>query len=249
VSLGDEMKTNPARRRRRRTRGELVENPPWTTKIIAKYMERIEDEAPPEWVPRLSRVQAQGNKLRASVREYGCGAYGCVFPTLDPKVVLKVTTDASEADFAANIVDDLPHKMTVAYPMVLEVPEKKQGYPIRFLWRESARYVGEIDKWVAEHGRDAEEAEEAIHRQHESAKKAFKLIIANEDAREAMEQWVRDCRAMGKVVPELRELADAMIRNWQETGIFVSDVHAGNVGLVGDRWLIIDPGNVVSWQP
>jgi len=95
----------------------------------------------------------------------------------------------------------------------------------------------------------AEEAEEATHRQHEIAMKAWKLIIANEDARAAMEKWVRDCFDMGKVVPELRELADAMIRNWQETGIFVSDVHAGNVGLVGDRWLIIDPGNVVSWQP
>jgi len=44
--------------------------------------------------PKLERFELVPSPL-------GCGYFGCVFPTQDPDVVMKITTDPSEASFAA----------------------------------------------------------------------------------------------------------------------------------------------------
>ncbi len=80
---------NPARRRNPK-RLPLVRNPPeWVTKMIAESYETLEDTVPPQWLPRLTNIERVGDGIAGDTKEYGCGAYGCVFPTLDPNVVLR----------------------------------------------------------------------------------------------------------------------------------------------------------------
>lgn len=71
----------------------------------------------------------------------GCGSYGCVYQTGDPRWVVKVTTDISEAHMVA-ILERLPGKYPglVAYHGVYEIP----GPPHRtfILWREAADIIG-----------------------------------------------------------------------------------------------------------
>lgn len=91
-----QVRRNPSR--------SLVQNPPWVTQALAESYKLIDDKVPPEWMPQLATVkQGRNNTLVGSLLEYGCGAYGCVLATGDPKTVLKVTSDESEAEFAAQM--------------------------------------------------------------------------------------------------------------------------------------------------
>jgi hypothetical protein len=87
--------------------------------------------------------------------EYGCGHYGCVFPTQRENVVLKVTTDPTEATFVkaaleiakqrdADGYDAFP-KGIVKYFGLLELPSTHRKRGIFLIWREEAYNVGE---WV-----------------------------------------------------------------------------------------------------
>ena len=71
----------------------------------------------------------------------GCGVYGCVYLTNDPRWVFKVTTDISEAHMVA-ILETLPGKYPglVAYRGVYEIPNVPRRTFV--LWREAADLVG-----------------------------------------------------------------------------------------------------------
>jgi GNAT superfamily N-acetyltransferase len=219
-------------------------NPAWVTSLLAKHFEFMEEQVPAKWLPKLSKTKAKRGKLTAAMKEYGCGAYGCVLPTLDKKVVLKITTDDTEYQFAEQLAGELAAQVTVDYHLVAGLPEKHRGRWTYLLWRDSAERVGELDKVVAEEGRDGEAVEVYIDTQHKAAQKAYVALMQGEPAKHLIEAWVAETRAMGKNVPELAELADGMITNLKKNKVFMGDVHAGNIGLVGDRWLVVDPGNI-----
>ncbi len=219
-------------------------NPAWVTSLLAKHFEFMEEQVPAKWLPKLSKTKAKRGKFTAAMKEYGCGAYGCVLPTLDKKVVLKITTDDTEYQFAEQLAGELAAQVTVDYHLVAGLPEKHRGRWTYLLWRDSAERVGELDKVVAEEGRDGEAVEVYIDTQHKAAQKAYVALMQGEPAKHLIEAWVAETRAMGKNVPELAELADGMITNLKKNKVFMGDVHAGNIGLVGDRWLVVDPGNI-----
>jgi hypothetical protein len=225
-------------------RARMIENPPWTTQLLAKHLEKLEEECPSKWLPKLKHVHSHYSNVIGKYREYGCGAYGCVFPTLDKDVVLKVTTDDSEFEFANDINGDLPVAVCVDYHLVAELPEKHKGSKVYLLWRDSADRVGELDKVISEAGRDGDAAEAAVTAQHAAAQDATNMIWAKKDATSQIEAWKVKCREMGARVPELRELADGLLRNLEEAGVFFGDIHGGNIGRVNGRWLIVDPGNI-----
>lgn len=101
--------------------------------------ERVVAASPkPEWAPRL----LPGKKF--SLEEYGCGHYGCVFPTSDPEVVCKLTSDPTEAFFvaAAMSIGTFPEGI-VRYYGIYRIPgAMHKGRPLFVLWREEATEVG-----------------------------------------------------------------------------------------------------------
>lgn len=238
----------------RETDFDLIENPtPWVTNLLSTYYGQLEEKVPPAWLPKIAKAKAVGTTFTGELSEFGCGAFGCVLPTLDPHVVLKVTSDDTEAEFAAKLAETLPMPVCTAYFMVMDLVGKTrgprsgvrsdgQGAKVYLLWREEAKEVGKIDKVVGQH------AEAAIHRQHTAAMDAFIAIQNGKDARDLLERWTRACTAMGKVA-ELAFVSEGLLRAYSEAGVFISDTHGGNLGLCmrngKQTWVVTDPGNVV----
>lgn len=233
---------------------DLIENPtPWVTQLLAAHYTELEEKVPPAWLPKIAKTRAVGTTFTGELSEFGCGAFGCVLPTLDPKVVLKVTSDESEAEFAIKLAETLPTPVCTAYFMVIDLVGKTRGprsgvrtdgrgAKVYLLWREEARKVGQIDKVVGQH------AEAAIHRQHAAAMEAFLALQNGQDATEHLKRWTVACANM-QAIKELAFVSDGLLRAYSETGVFISDVHGGNLGLCTrnghDTWVITDPGNVV----
>ena len=248
------VRRNPARPNLRESDFDLIPNPtPWVTHVLAQHYPELEDQVPPAWLPKISKTRAVGTTFTGELSEFGCGAFGCVLPTLDSSVVLKVTSDESEAEFAMQWADELPTQVTTAYYMAVKlegstrgprsgVRSDGRGEPIYLLWREEAKDVGKIDSIVGPH------AEAAIHRQHTLAMDAFLKLQAGDDARAALERWRFACQEMAKV-PELIFVSEGLLRAEAEKRVFISDTHGGNLGqcMRNGRmeWVITDPGNVV----
>lgn len=224
------------------------ENPAWVTKIIAKHFEELEGIVPLKWLPRLTKAKAQGGRFTAAMQEYGCGAYGCVLPTHDEKVVLKLTTDDTEAEFAADLAGKLAAPIVVKYHRTEELPDKYKGRQSFLLWRDAADHVGDIDRVVNERGGDGRAVDKAIAAQHKAAGKAFDVLDTkgwnNKKAQKLIAEWEVAARAMGDTAPELKPLALGMIRVLRENKVFMGDVHRGNIGRVNNRWVVIDPGHI-----
>jgi len=232
--------------------GHLVANPAWLTTVLADYYPFLQERVPPAWLPKLDDPKAKGGRLTARMKEYGCGAYGCVIPTLDPDVVLKATTDTTETEFAAKFSKELVVPVVVEYFLVVALAARHEGQRVSLLWRESAAKVGELGEGTARYGRALERA---VDKQHDRAKKVLLALrdgVRSMDALDAFfAAWVKSLDQMGEL-PELRYVASGMKRIWLEQKIFISDVHAGNLGLCRrngkPEWVITDPGNVVVMQ-
>jgi hypothetical protein len=119
----------------------------WVDQAILNVHDALVDNGVDSaWLPReLPRSEA----LRPhSVEEYGCGSYGCVMPTYQDGLVLKITTDATEAWFAHIArelarVDGWPRGI-VHYRRVLGLSDQTHdGQMLYLLWRDEARSVGE----------------------------------------------------------------------------------------------------------
>lgn len=220
-------------------------NPAWVTKTLAKSFEDLEDsKIPKQWLPRLQTVGAHGERITASAKEFGCGAYGCVLPTMDPKIVLKVTTDDTEAEFAMKLAKTLVVPVCTKYFAAMKIGEEHDGRPITLLWREEAKDIGEMKG----------EADELVANQHEAAQLAYELILGFQagqvDATEmmaAVAAWTDSLEAM-RWSDELAWLADGLLKVYAEQGIFFGDLHAGNIGKCerdGElRWVVTDPGHI-----
>lgn len=247
----------------RRT-ARMIPNPPWATKVIADVYDSLQGMGvPARWMPRLQDVvQAGDDSVNAGVVEYGCGQYGCVFPTLDDKVVLKLTADDTEAEFAAHLAPTLERPICVRYYTVIQpegVIDAKRSQ-VYLLWRESADYVGKISDFLDEatgNGDRGDEAYELISAQHAAAQVAYESLNGRVQGgrphdlmRRSIAVWLDTCEAMARQtrVPELRELGDGLVEVYRAQHIFFGDIHAGNLGLVhrtdGDHWVITDPGHI-----
>ena len=223
-------------------------NPAWVTKILSKHFVDLEEQVPPKWLPKLTRTSASAGKMTATMKEYGCGAYGCVLPTLDPGVVLKLTTDLTEAQFAHDLAATLSRPVVVKYHLTRALPDKYKGRDAFLLWRDSADMVGKVIEAVAERGGDVKLADKAIAKQHRAAQDAFDALNEGLPAQKLLDRWVDAADEMGRAVPELSELARNMIAVLRKDKVFFGDVHDGNIGLVNGHWVIVDPGHVAVLQ-
>lgn len=223
----------------------MVQNPPWVTDVIARSYDTLQRHAP-RWLPRVSNIKhLHGPAVRGEIQEYGCGAYGCVLPTIDDNVVMKVTTDDTEAQFAAHLSHTLVVPICVTYHMVMQLPdESHKGRPMFFLWREAAELVGELPLESENPAR----AYKLIDQQHKFAQDAYADLHAGSSRMHgSLEKWLSACEAM-RSEPLMDELGAGMVRLFQEQRIFFGDVHAGNLGRVMrhgvNHWVITDPGHI-----
>lgn len=242
---------------------KLVCNPPWVTKIIGDAYEELRSLVPPAWMPQIDNVRGAGDHIVGDLSEYGCGAYGCVYPTMDENVVLKVTTDDTEAEFAGSFANSLQPMICVIYHQALKLPVKHRHKPgederdVYLLWRESADHVGGLANYIDdddERGtKIGDRAAFLIDAQHEAARHAFRAVRLREsDAqmKTTIQAWLGACKRMGSdpMLPELRPLAMGLIDNYHEQRVLFGDVHMGNIGRVqrGDayHWVITDPGHI-----
>jgi len=212
-----------------------IPNPSWVTKALADAYETMEDRVPPKWLPKLTETGARRGRMTATLKEYGCGVYGCVLPTLDPQVVVKVTTDETEVQFATEIASTLSVRVTVDYHLAMKLAALREGRQVYVLWRESAEDVGKL------------EGNDLIDAQHEAAEAAYvEMYKTGSTTRAAIKRWRQTVEAMA-ADPELTFLARGMLRVFDEGGVFFGDIHGGNIGkCLRDgklRWTIVDPGH------
>lgn len=270
-------------------------NPPWTTKALAKQWDDLSSQVGASWMPSLSKAHAgRKGELVAQLDTLGCGAYGCVLETGDPEVVLKVTSDASEAEFAMKVLPrmgETAQRGFVRYEAEADLDSKHERRPLVALWRQAASDVGKlgsakgvIDRYL---GRNRKAMLDLIHHQWDAAQVGLDTILhagddANQVYRDALEaeRWSYDPHADSEVIAEeIDRVKDegkrfaAALSYFQSTneamkgtplarvgaalnallaeGVFVADVHEGNLGRVrddetGDQvWVITDPGNAV----
>ena len=246
---------------RQTRRPPLVPNPPWVTELLSSSYDQIQEQVKdhPEWLPKLVETYPSRGRLSAKIQEYGCGVYGCVIPTLDPRVVLKVTTDDTEAEFAAEWSSTLVAPICVQYYATMPLTLQHNKRYVTLLWRESADYVGTIDHYISDTTSDDNKADEAlrlIDEQWQASQIAYRALREQAPfAESAIRDWLNRCEAMARQtkIPELRPLGDGLVEVYAAQGVLFGDIHAGNIGLVhrgdADLWVITDPGNIAVVRP
>ncbi len=238
-----------------RQRQRLVRNPKWASDVIAQSWHTLQAEVP-QWLPRLDLLEVVGaREIAAEATEHGCGKYGCVYPTLDPNVVLKITTDDTEAEFAANLSSTLVQPICTEYYRVARLALTHKGYPVYLLWRQDAHDVGRLYEVIEDRiGPDAaDDAASLLIAQHKIAQSAYMIVKGHEfgDLKAAMNDWVMAVAELAvSGIPILEQLFQGVLEVYNEQQIFFGDLHQGNLGAVTDadtgteRWVITDPGHV-----
>jgi len=115
---------------------------PWVDRAWRSSFERVAERVPASWMPR----RRQGRPVR--FEEYGCGHYGCVMPTDEAGLVVKVTSDPAEALFVSWALSvDKPEYGIVDYKRILTIDGgSRRGRPLFILWRSEAFDVGVLMK-------------------------------------------------------------------------------------------------------
>ena len=117
------------------------------TGIEASTTKGVTDEY---WLNELTLAKASLaaalKKKPKGWREYGAGHYGVVYPTNTVGLVIKITTDPTEAAFTAAYLSMKPNQRPVGvirYHSIVRLPqESKSRRPVFVLWRDEAQYVG-----------------------------------------------------------------------------------------------------------
>lgn len=103
----------------------------------------------------MSRILEKNEPLIAGIAEhvgmpmphgdpFGCGFYGCVYPTSDAQMVFKLTSDPSEIGFVefAKNVGSWPEGIVRYYATTGALPNKYRKQDVQGLWREGAVDTG-----------------------------------------------------------------------------------------------------------
>ncbi len=121
---------------------KVKSNPAWSDAIAKQFCDPILVAAKKYGLP----VPLLDDKC-VIASELGCGSYGCVFFTEDENCLFKLTTDSTEAHFAATAIKLRKDKGVdpaglVDIRAVFSLPIEHRGDPVFVLWRERAVSVG-----------------------------------------------------------------------------------------------------------
>ncbi len=75
---------------------QVRQNPPWAVKVLKMYWPRLQQAA-----KQLPGPMKGAMPVSPIAEEFGCGFFGCVFPTNKPGIVFKLTKDRNEAQFVS----------------------------------------------------------------------------------------------------------------------------------------------------
>lgn len=124
-----------------RAKAGLAPNPPWANRILSANADRIAARFGSDALALLS----EWREPKPAYEELGCGHYGCVYPTKRKGVVLKLTSDPTEAWFVAvSKKAKLDTTGLVRYFDAAALPETYRGRPVFVIWREEAFDVGAL---------------------------------------------------------------------------------------------------------
>jgi hypothetical protein len=218
----------------------------WTLGYLTKHRQRLAavagEKALPVWGKRRPLL--------------GCGAYGCVYRTGTPGVVLKVTYDQTEGRFVreAIAIGSFPEGI-VRYDLLIDDDAGLRGVEgfwdppvvsselrIFLLWREAASFA-----------RDTEEIREAVHEDLIDLANLINEYIVLEPTEQTSDRLRAVFDAAGRRLAEgaprsVSEPVWTALQFYLGHGMLISDLHDENLGVVrrDGRLLcvITDPGRV-----
>ena len=147
---------------------DFTPNPPWVDRVLTKHWRELEAKVGAGMMPALESggrylPRSMGGRPsgKPSFKEFGCGHYGCVFPTMDtwrnhlagvddPGVVCKVTSDESEQWFVRTCMEqkwEWPAGM-VEYLSLAILDDSHLKRPVAVLWRREADRVGKLKSYA-----------------------------------------------------------------------------------------------------
>lgn len=124
-------------------------NPAWVDTALRKNWSQLEGTVGPAmmpipWTDDDERGPGEYAGAKGKVfQEYGSGHYGTVLRTRDPGIVLKVTSDPTEAQFVqyATSLGEMPDGL-VHYFRIIEIVGSYRKRSIYAIWREAAHDIG-----------------------------------------------------------------------------------------------------------
>lgn len=236
----------------------LIRNPPWANHVLASVWSELQAEVP-EWLPQLDAVTGSDTGIIGAIRELGCGSYGCVYPTITAGVVLKMTTDDTEAEFATKISPTLVRPICTQYYKVIPLLDLPDNPHIYLLWREEAMSVGKLyAPLIDDYGQQrADEIYELIDTQHRNGQIAYGIMGEERDELLAMRMFVQKLRRPQRAMlesgdmdqaltawvesvadlavcdaPYVAELFTGVLEVYNRQHVFFGDLHDGNMGIV-----------------
>lgn len=219
---------------------------PWVDRTLQLAWDRIVPVAPKGLMPL---VVEHGKRAHVQVEEHGCGLFGCVMPTEDPNVVVKLTSDQGEAFFIATALrfGYFPPGIVEYFGIYRVANAFHARDPLYITWREAASHIGWLDTASSE---EADELRTALETYADAVYDILESRIQIEQAVGATKARQRIAAAIPLIEQTLEtmpsEIADTLVY-YYERNILIGDVHSGNIGLVGDELTpaITDPGGVV----
>lgn len=181
----------------------------WMDTAIAQYAAEIVVLR-----PQITKMEKRKPRQHG-YREYGCGHYGCVMPTNTPGLVMKITTDQTEAAFVAAYLSMKPNGRPVGivpYHKLLAIrSESRLKRPVFVLWREEAQHLGAdgIRAWIKNGAREFERDYYS-----KSFKKVMHLVGNCLDAARMVREYTHFKEARTIIVGGVRRMDEA----WQLGG-------------------------------
>lgn len=251
-------------------------NPPWADSILKAAYPAIQAAAPKSALPiPEERIDQSSGRKKIGWREYGTGHYGTVYPTNSPGLVMKLTSDPTEAAFVAAYLS-LPARNRsngiVNYHAVYRVPGVlKSKRPVFVIWRDEAVHVGidALERWVHSsnnvpyHERSLRHVAKYLNDAKTAANKIRTLLKKSvTTASGARRRELLIERFTDEFTMATSEMQNEPLGNYVgeamsmllDQGLLLADVHTGNIGMptgdveeqIGETCIITDPGHAVA---
>ena len=189
---------------------EFVPNKPWTDKVILHDWPKVLAFAKKHGLPVPTSTLTA--KRKPVWEEFGCGVFGCVFPTTDPDVVFKVTSDESEASFILRVAG-LRHVNLdglVRYDAALPISGARNGHKLLAVWRQEAQMAGQLE--------DLAKKDKELHHFVRRLEQIVWFALGVKETLEKHKEWERDVlRDVARWLPmtqdALRRHIDTLVEN------------------------------------
>lgn len=212
--------------------------------MVDKYWDAINDRVTATLI-EIGDPPAAGalDSVDPLLTMFGCGHWGCAYPTSQRRWAVKVSADPTELDIVAAVLTtkELRENTGIAYILgIWRLPEPSSGYTLHVTLREN---ITPVDYELV----DTEHEEDLIQGLHELRMAALDL---NESAQSlavatrrndtdpyyltqyevAEELWIKQLNAL-RYEYETAALAEFIGDFARDFNTALADVHAGNVGL------------------